>query len=59
MSSYLINLNGVNTVVDMNIIPLGFYEILIGMDWLDQYHVVLDCHNNNLHVLMKKKNKAL
>jgi hypothetical protein len=27
-----ININGVNTVVDMNIIPLGYYDILIGMD---------------------------
>jgi hypothetical protein len=27
-----INLNGVNKIVDMNIIPLGNYDILIGMD---------------------------
>ena len=29
---YQINLNGVNTIVDLNIIPLGSYDILIGMD---------------------------
>jgi hypothetical protein len=40
-----ISLNGVNTSVDMNIIPLGSYDILIGMDWLDKHHVVLDCHS--------------
>jgi hypothetical protein len=40
-----ISLNGVNTNVDINIIPLGFYDIIIGMDWLDKHHVILDCHN--------------
>jgi hypothetical protein len=40
-----ISLNGVNTSIDVNIIPLGSYDILIGMDWLDKNHVVLDCHN--------------
>ena len=54
-----INLNGVNTVVYMNTIPLGSYDILIGMDWLDQHHLVLDCHNKTLHVLVEKKYRAL
>jgi hypothetical protein len=40
-----ISLNGVNTSIDLNIIPLGSYDILIGMDWLDKHHVVLDFHN--------------
>ena len=40
-----ISLNGVNTSIDLNIIPLGSYYILIGMDWLDKHHVVLDFHN--------------
>jgi predicted aspartyl protease len=34
-----ISFNGVNTSVDINIIPLGSYDILIGMDWLDKHHV--------------------
>ena len=46
-----INLNGVNINVDRNIIPLGSYDILIGMDWLDQHHVVLDCHNKTFTCL--------
>jgi hypothetical protein len=40
-----INMNGLNVVIDMNIIPLGSYYILIGMDWLDKHHVVLNCHD--------------
>jgi hypothetical protein len=43
--NYPINLNGVSTNTDMNIIPLGYYDILIGMDWLDKHHAILDCHN--------------
>jgi hypothetical protein len=41
-----ISLNGVNISVDLNIIPFGSYDILIGMDWLDKHHAVLDCHSN-------------
>ena len=46
-----ISLNGVNTNVDLNIIPLGSYDILIGMDWLDKHHVVLDCHRKTFTCL--------
>jgi hypothetical protein len=35
----------VNTRADLNILPLGSYDCLIGMDWLDQHHSILDCHN--------------
>ena len=30
------SLNGVNTSMDLNIIPLGSYDILIGMDLVGQ-----------------------
>jgi hypothetical protein len=46
-----ISLNGVNTNVDQNVIPLGSYDILIGMDWLDKHHVVLDCYNKTFTCL--------
>jgi predicted aspartyl protease len=46
-----ISLNGVNTNVYLNIIPLGSYDILIGMDWLDKHHVVLDCHSKTFTCL--------
>jgi hypothetical protein len=35
-------INGLQTNVDLNIIPLGSYDCLFCMDWLDQHHVVLD-----------------
>jgi hypothetical protein len=40
-----ISVNGVNTNADLNIIPLGCYDIIIGMDWLEKHHDVLYCHN--------------
>jgi hypothetical protein len=30
---------------NLNIWPLGSYDCLIGMDWLDQHHATLDYHN--------------
>jgi hypothetical protein len=33
-----IEMNGLNTKVDVNIIPLGSYDCLIGMDWLEKHH---------------------
>jgi hypothetical protein len=38
-------MNGLRTKDDLNIIPLGSYDFLIGMDWLDELYVVLDCYN--------------
>jgi hypothetical protein len=43
--SFSIILNGVNTNVDLNIIPLGSCDILIEIYWLEKHHVVLDFHN--------------
>ena len=50
---YDVNLNGVLTRLNLNILPLGSYDILIGMEWLEQHHVMLDflhksilCTNN-------------
>jgi hypothetical protein len=41
-------MNGLNTVVDVNIIPLGSYDCLIGMDWLEKHHVFLDYYNKKI-----------
>jgi hypothetical protein len=46
-----IDMSGVNTNDNTNIIPLGSYDILIGMDWLDKHHIVLDFHNKTFTFL--------
>jgi hypothetical protein len=49
-------MNGLCTKVDLNIIPLGSYDCLIGMDWLDQHHVVLDYYNKAFTCLDEQGN---
>jgi hypothetical protein len=42
------DMNGLSTKADLNIIPLGSYDCLIRMDWLDQHHAILDCYNKSV-----------
>jgi hypothetical protein len=44
-------MNGLNTKVDVSIIPLGSYDCIIGMDWLEKHHDVLDCYNKTIACL--------
>ena len=36
-------LNYFFTQVNVNIFPLGYYALLIGMDWLEENKVLLNC----------------
>jgi hypothetical protein len=49
-------MNGLCIKVDLNIITLGSYDFLFGMDWLDQHHVVLECYNKEFTCLDEKGN---
>jgi hypothetical protein len=49
-------IDGVSIVVDLNIIPLGSYDVLIGMDLLDVHHVSLDGHNKTFMYLGEEEN---
>ena len=53
------NMNGVSTKEDLNIIPLGSYIFLIGMDWLDKHRVVLDCYNKDFTCLDEEENSRI
>jgi hypothetical protein len=46
-----IDMNGISTKVDVNIISLGSYYYLINMDWLEKHHVVLDYYKNTITCL--------
>ena len=50
------DINGLSTREDFNIIPLGSYDFLIGMDWLDKHHVVLDYYNKEFTFLDEEGN---
>jgi hypothetical protein len=45
VKSCLMDMNRLNTREDLKILPLGSYDCLIRMDWLDQHYAILDCHN--------------
>jgi hypothetical protein len=49
-------MNGLHTKDDLNIIPLGSYNFLIGMDWFDEHHDVLDCYNKAFTCLDEEGN---
>ena len=43
-----IDLNGILTKVDLNVPPLGSYDTLIGMDWLENHRVKVDFYGKYL-----------
>ena len=38
-------------VVKLNVLPLGSYDLLIGMDWLEQHRVILNCYDKTFTCL--------
>ena len=43
-----IELNGLLTKVNLNMLPLGSYDALIGMDWLEKHRANVDCYKKVL-----------
>ena len=43
----LLVMNGLSTCVDLNILPLGSYDVLIGMDLLEANMVKIDCYKRH------------
>jgi hypothetical protein len=41
-------MNGFPTQATLNILPLGSYDMLIGMDWLASHKSKMDCYNKTL-----------
>ena len=47
------------TCVDLNVIPLGSYDVLIRMDWLEAHRVKLDYYNKNFEGMDKEGNPVV
>ena len=45
------------TVVKLNVLPLGSYDLLIGMDWLEQHRVILNCYDKTFTCLNSDENQ--
>ena len=39
-----LNLGTFSTTVDLRILPLGSYDIVLGMDWLAAHQANINCH---------------
>jgi hypothetical protein len=57
VKSCSVDMNGLSTKVELNVLPLGSYDCLIGMDWLDQHHAILDYRNKAFTCLDEKENR--
>jgi hypothetical protein len=51
VKSCSVDMKGMSTKAELNILPLGSYDCLIGMDWLDQHHALLDFCNKRFTCL--------
>ena len=44
-------MDGLVTYIDMNVLPLGSYDVLIGMDWLEAHREKIYCYNKTFECL--------
>ena len=49
-------MNGLITCVDQNVLPLGSFDVLIGMDWLEAHRVNLDYYNKTFECMEEEGN---
>ena len=49
-------MDGLVTCADLNVLPLGSYDIIIGMDWLEVHRVNLDCYNKTFECMDEEGN---
>ena len=49
-------MDGLITCADLNILPLGSYDVLIGIDWLQAHRENIDCYNKNFECLDEEGN---
>lgn len=52
-------MNGFKTQVELNVLPLGSYDVLIGMDWLEKHRVVLNCFEKTFTCLNEEGENTL
>ena len=49
-------MDGLVTFADLNVLPLGSYDVLIGMDWLEAHRAKLHCYNKTFECLDEEGN---
>ena len=43
ITSFILEISDQQLQVDLNILPLGSYDVLLGMDWLENPWTLVDC----------------
>ena len=56
VEKFPLEMDGLVTYADYNVLPLGSYDVLIGMDWLEAHRVKLDCYNNTFECMDEEGN---
>ena len=49
-------MDGLVTCVELNLLPLGSYDVLIGMDWLEAHRVKLDYYHKTFECMDEEGN---
>ena len=52
-------MDGLFTYANLNILPLGSYDILIGMDWLEAHNPKFDCYNKKFECMDEEGNPRI
>ena len=52
-------MNGMVTCVDLNVLPLGSYDVCIGMDWLEAHILKIGCYNKDFECLDEEGNSRI
>ena len=52
-----INFSGMSTTVNLNILSLGSYDILIGMEWLESHREIINCLHKSLDCMDEEGNR--
>ena len=53
------DMRGLSTFANINIFPLGSYDIIIGMDWLEAHRVKLDDYNKTFECMDEEGNPVV
>ena len=52
-------MDGLVTYVDLNVLPLGSYDVLIRMDWLEAHRVNIDFYNKTFDCIDEEGNSRV
>lgn len=59
MRSCAFDLNGMLTSPHLNVLPLGLYSILLGMDWLFIHEIKVECYDREIEFLDDVREKKI